>query len=279
MTHPAPSAPVLLSRVYRLLRRHFGYHPGWWPGSPLEITLTAVLVQQCDWAAAWQAVRALGRDGLLSLPALAAARPQDLLPAIRSVAFAPTKSGRLVHLARTLVARGHADIASYLDPAADRRALRHELLELPGIGPETADAILLYAGCFPSFVIDASTRRVFQRLGILPGLSDDFWVGGYHAVQDYLESQVLARPSLYAGLAFEDQGQRETALLRDWHAQLVELAKHHCRKRRPLCHAPGRQGWRDYDPCRDHCPQGECRGCPLAAVCRTSRACGAEGPE
>ena len=70
--------PRRLAGVYAALRGHFDYSPGWWPGTPLEITLTAILVQQCDWAAAWAAVTELRRRGLLSLDALARA-PADLV--------------------------------------------------------------------------------------------------------------------------------------------------------------------------------------------------------
>src|SRR5919107_208751 len=95
-------APQKVFHVYALLRGHFGYQHPWWPGSPLEVTAAALLVQQCDWSAAWAAVGRLREDGRLNLPALAASEPEDVLACIRGVAFAPTKARRLIRLARSV---------------------------------------------------------------------------------------------------------------------------------------------------------------------------------
>src|SRR5207248_3486448 len=133
----------------------FGYAPKWWPGSPLEIALTAILVQQCDWSAAWKGVRRLGQQGLLDLRSLAAADPAFVQPCIREVAFAPTKSKRLVRFAQAMVERNHETIEAYLSPSRDAPSLRADLLSLEGIGEETADCILLYASDHAVFVVDA----------------------------------------------------------------------------------------------------------------------------
>ena len=101
-------------------------------------------------------------------------------------------------------------------------AARRRLLALPGIGPETADAILLYAAHRPTFVVDAYTRRVFTRLGILAG----------HASYDAVRAFCMRALPV------------DTALFNEYHALLVALAKHHCRKHQP------------------HCP-----GCPLHGRC------------
>ena len=76
------SAAMTLFEVYARLRGHFGYQHPWWPGSPLEITLTALLVQQCDWSAAWAGVRRLRQKRFLSLPALAASTPEAVYACI-----------------------------------------------------------------------------------------------------------------------------------------------------------------------------------------------------
>src|SRR5215467_7075843 len=116
MATEAPDASRKLFEVYARLRGHFGYHHPWWPGTPLEVALTAVLVQRCDWSAAWAGVRRLRQGGLLSLSALAVAAPEEVRAALRGVAFAPTKARRLVGLARSLVGRGFTELEAYLAP-------------------------------------------------------------------------------------------------------------------------------------------------------------------
>src|SRR5437773_713980 len=154
--------PHQLAQLYRVLRKHFGYAHPWWPGEPLEIALTAILVQQCDWSAAWKAVTRLREHELLSLPALAGAKAAVVQSCIHGVAFGPTKAKRLIGFASAVVAGGHTQIERFLSPVRNTAGLRGELLTFPGIGPETADSILLFASDHPCFVIDAYTRRVMR---------------------------------------------------------------------------------------------------------------------
>jgi endonuclease III-like uncharacterized protein len=106
--------PRRLYKVYKRLRNHFGYCDPWWPGSPLEITLTAILVQQCDWSAAWAGVGRLREKGLLSIPHLAKADLGIVEASIRGVAFARTKAKRLVRLGQALLDRGFEEVEPYL---------------------------------------------------------------------------------------------------------------------------------------------------------------------
>jgi endonuclease-3 related protein len=256
-----------LRDLYSALRGHFGYHPKWWPGSPLEIALTTILVQQCDWSAAWNAVQRLRASGLLALPALAEADRRRVLGAIRGVAFSPTKSGRLIQFAQILVQWGFRDVEGFLRPA-ETSQLRLQLLSVNGIGEETADCILLFAGQHPCFVVDAYTRRLFSRLKLFAGVPDGFWSSSYGALKAFFESHILADMPSYSTFALDSGVSREVALFRDFHAQIVEMGKHHCLKRNPLCRAIGKQGWRDYEICRTHCGNsGECAGCPAARMC------------
>jgi endonuclease-3 related protein len=260
-------APKRLRELYSALREHFGYHPQWWPGSPLEITLTTILVQQCDWSAAWKGVQRLRSGGLLALPALAQADRREVLEAIRGAAFGPTKSGRLIQFAQTLVQWGFRDIEGFL-LSAETGHLRRQLLSVNGIGEETADCILLFAGQHPCFVVDAYTRRVFGRLKLFPDVPDRFWTSPYHALKAFFEGHILAEMPSYSTFRLNSGVSPEVALFRDFHAQIVELGKHHCLKRNPLCRAMGKQGWRDYDVCRTHCGNsGDCSGCPAARMC------------
>lgn len=266
-----------LCQVYTLLRGHFGYAPRWWPGEPVEVAVTAILVQQCDWSVAWNAAGRLRAHGLLSLPRLASARPLHVCRRIRGVAFAPTKSRRLVRLAETLCARGHERIETFLDPTRDTAALRREVLRLEGVGEETADAFLLFASTHSTFLVDAYTRRIFHRLGLDPHGDDGFWSAPYPRLRAFFETTLRASLPLYDGFTFDPGVPREVALFRDFHAQLVELGKHHCLRTRPRCRLPGKSGWAEYPVCSTHCPGNACTACPLASICRSARADSAPG--
>jgi endonuclease-3 related protein len=262
---------LTLCDVYSRLRQHFGYAPKWWPGPPKEILVTALLVQQCSWSAARAAVLQLRAQGLLSLARLAAAEPDEVQQSIRGVTFAPTKSQRLIRLAQAVRERGFQRIEEYLAPARDTAELRRDLLSLDGIGEETADSILLFASHHATFVIDAYTRRALRRLGLFPDLGEAFWDQPYGQLQQFFERHLRADLSLYDRFALAAGVPREVALFRDWHAQLVELGKHHCLKRSPRCHAAGEEGWKGYRLCEKHCRPGRCTQCPLASLCAWAR--------
>jgi len=260
-----------LCQLYKHLRSHFGYAQPWWPGEPLEIVLTAILVQQCDWSAAWKAVVRLREDELLSLPALAGAKSAIVQSCIHGVAFGPTKAKRLIGFARAVVDSGYVQIEAFLSPARHTGRIRDELLTFPGVGAETADSMLLFASEHPCFVIDAYTRRVMARLGLVQELDESFWLGqSYRRLQAFFEEHLLADLSLYDEMSFADGVPRRVALFRDFHAQLVELGKHHCLKTGPRCHAVGRRGWANYAVCEPHCLTTACQRCPLAGCCRTA---------
>ena len=260
-----------LCQLYKCLRSHFGYAHPWWPGEPLEVALTAILVQQCDWSAAWKALVRLREHDLLSLPALAGAKSAVVQSCIRGVAFGPTKAKRLIGFARALKNGGYDKIEAFLAPARNTPTVRDELLAIPGIGAETADSVLLFASEHPCFVIDAYTRRVMARLGLFPKLDESIWLRqSYQRLQDFFEEHLLADLSLYDDMSFADGVPRQVALFRDFHAQLVELGKHHCLKTKPRCHAAGRRGWANYVVCESHCVTTTCQRCPLAGCCRTA---------
>lgn len=200
----------LLLRVYRRLRDRYG-PAGWWPGeSSFEVCVGAILVQNTAWVNVERTLAALRRRGLLSFEALHRRPPSRLAPLLRSSGTFRVKARRLRAFLDFLGAeyRGRAEGMRVESP----QALRRKLLAVPGIGPETADSIALYAAGKPLFVVDAYTRRVFSRLGLLRGDLP------YAEVQQFVEERLP----------------RDTDLYNDYHAQLVRLGQEACRPR-PRC--------------------------------------------
>jgi endonuclease-3 related protein len=268
-----PSSPQAKAWAdyYGALRGHFGYADVWWPGSPLEVTLTAMLVQQCDWSAAWNAVGRLKEAGLLDLDRLQRADLTRVHGLLNGVSFAPTKARRLVQLAETILQQGFGCIEELL-AGDDTHTVREQLLALPGVGRETADCILLFASDrHETFIVDAYTRRLLQRRGIFPDLDDNFWSGPYETLRRFLLRQTLEFRTLYDGYRFAAGVPRAVALLRDFHAQILELGRHHCLKNRPRCTSRGKGGWQDYPFCRDHCANNSCASCPVMRQCASAR--------
>lgn len=207
---PDSASAALLGRVYRRLAGRFG-HAGWWPGeSPFEVCVGAVLVQNTAWANVERTLSSLRARGLLSFEALHRLPPSRLAPLLRSSGTFRVKAQRLRALLDFL-AREYGGRVERMG-AEEPERLREKLLRVPGVGPETADSIALYAAAHPLFVVDAYTRRVFSRLGLLSGTEP------YTVVQRF----------------FMDRLPREAALYNDYHAQLVRLGKDVCR-RRPRC--------------------------------------------
>jgi endonuclease-3 related protein len=196
--------------VYDRLLAAFGPQH-WWPGqSPFEVMVGAVLTQNTSWKNVEKAIDNLrGRD-LLEPHTLFAAPSEELEELIRPAGYYRVKTRRLRNLLALLVHRYDGSLEAMFD--TDVQTLRQELLGVNGIGPETADSILLYAGNLPVFVIDAYTHRVMARHG---------WIGfdaDYHTLQDH----------------FQDSLEEDVALYNEYHALLVRLGHGYCRKR-PKC--------------------------------------------
>lgn len=197
-------------RVYESLRARFG-PAGWWPAeSAFEVCVGAILTQNTAWSNVEKTLAGLRARGLLSFERLSRVPRARLSSLLRSSGTYNVKGRRLRAFLAFLGAeyQGRVDgMRAELPPV-----LRRKLLAVPGIGPETADAIALYAAEHPLFVVDAYTRRVFERLGSLRGGET------YDEVQSF----------------FSERLPQEAALFNDYHAQIVKLGKEHCRKR-PLC--------------------------------------------
>ena len=208
--HDRRSSRRLLRRLYRRLLTAFG-HAGWWPGgSPFEVCVGAILVQNTAWVNVERTLDGLRRRRLLSFRALHRLPPSRLGPLLRSSGTFRVKASRLRALLEFLGREYGGRVEAMRDE--DAWVLREKLLAVRGVGPETADSIALYAAGHPLFVVDAYTRRVFGRLGLLAG------------GEPYDEVQRL----------FMDALPRDAALYNDFHAQIVRLAKDVCRPR-PRC--------------------------------------------
>lgn len=196
-----------MSQVEEVYRRLFAaYGPQhWWPGeSPFEVLVGAVLTQNTNWSNVAKAIENLREDGLLDPASLHKLPHEELAELIRPAGYYRLKAARLKNLLEMLFNRFDGSLpAMFATPLDELRAL---LLAVNGIGPETADSILLYAGGLPAFVVDNYTHRVFKRHA---WIEDE---AGYQALQEYLES----------GL------ERSAPLYNEYHALLVKVGKEHC---------------------------------------------------
>jgi endonuclease-3 related protein len=224
-----------LRRAYTLLRRRFG-HQRWWPGdTPFEVCVGAVLVQNTSWSNVERAMANLKSAGVLEPERLFALPPARLARLIRPAGYYNVKARRLRAFLKVLVEEFGGDLERLF--AGGTALVRARLLAIHGIGPETADSLLLYAGGHPSFVIDAYTKRIFERHEWRSETEekDPF---GYDALKSHCEAALGQR----GGAARLDYWQ-------DYHAQLVMAGKRFCRPRRPRCGEcplqpllPGRRG-------------------------------------
>jgi endonuclease-3 related protein len=202
---PRDAVKARLLRLYRALLARYGPQ-GWWPArTPFEVAVGAILVQHTAWPGAARAVAALRARRLLTPARLAACDVTTLEALVRPAGTYRLKARRLLDFAGWLQRRFGGDLR------AMRRVplgpLRRELLAVPGLGPETADAILLYAAGRPVFVADAYTRRVLVRHRLLRRDT------GYEAARAFVEAHLPSDPALF----------------NEFHALLVALAKDHCR--------------------------------------------------
>ena len=198
----------MLEQVYQQLYKTYGPQ-GWWPAdSVFEVMVGSVLTQNTAWSNVEKAIEQLKQHQCLSLDAILAADHDELADMIRPSGYFNIKAGRLRNLCEWTRGQGGVDALSQLDTGK----LRKGLLTVNGIGPETADDIVLYAFNRPVFVVDAYTRRLFGRLGeIDPELS---YADFQHAVEKQLVSDVQ--------------------LFNEYHALIVRHAKEACRKK-PDC--------------------------------------------
>ncbi|UHD15823.1 endonuclease III domain-containing protein [Thiocapsa bogorovii] len=197
-----------LRRVYRMLLDAFG-EQDWWPAqSAFEVMIGAILTQNTAWTNVERALERLQTRIPLDAESILALDPSELADALRPSGYFNVKSQRVRGFCEEyLRAGGHRGLDALTTPE-----LRARLLAIKGIGPETADDILLYAFDRPVFVVDAYTRRIFERLGLLAG------------GETY---EVIRR-------AFEQALGPDVPMLKEYHALIVSQGKEVCRTR-PAC--------------------------------------------
>lgn len=200
-----------LKGIYNKLYGFFGPQR-WWPAdSAFEVMIGAILTQNTSWANAEKAIANLKKNKLLEASRLYGLSDARLALLIRSAGYYNVKTKRLKSFLEFFIKdykASHKKMAQ-----ADTMALREKLLSVKGIGPETADSILLYALGKPVFVVDAYTKRIFARHKII---NDG---GDYGSVQRIFMKNLP----------------KDAGLFNEYHALLVRLGKDFCLKNKPKC--------------------------------------------
>ena len=210
--------------IYSRLYEHFGAQH-WWPGDgAFEVIVGAILTQNTAWSNVEKAMANLKRARLLTPARLHWTPAARLARLIRSSGYFNLKAKKLKAFTRYLFTGHRGRLARLFH--LDMMMLREHLLAVYGIGPETADSIILYAARQPIFVVDAYTRRISARLGLS------------HTKASYDELQRM----------FMEHLPHDVPLFNEYHALLVALGKNYCTKRAPRC---------TECPLRDVCPTGE----------------------
>ena len=197
--------------IYKRLFRHYGPQH-WWPGdSAFEVIIGAILTQATSWNGVSKAIFNLKAQDLMNPNALRIVGQEELAGLIKPSVYFNAKAQKVKAFVQHLGEHYDDDLEAFLK--RDAHHLRHELLSIYGIGEETADDIVLYAAAKPIFVIDAYTRRILDRLELIP-TRDTY--GSYQSI-------------------FMDNLPHDTGLFNEYHALLDSHAAETCRKKRPSC--------------------------------------------
>jgi len=210
----------LIRRVFDQLRHTFGPQH-WWPAeTSFEVIIGAILTQNTAWKNVEQSIKILRERGLLDFEALHAVPAPDLALLIRSSGYFNQKARKLKAFCDHVQDHWQGDLQRFLSQEMD--TLRQELLTIHGIGPETADSIVLYAAEQPTFVVDVYTHRIFSR---------HWWIDEtvtYDTLRDF----------------FMDALEPDVAFFKEYHALLVRTGHLYCR-RKPLCGGCPLEGWKE----------------------------------
>lgn len=197
--------------VYKRLATHYGPQH-WWPAdSPFEILVGAILTQNTNWANVTLAISNLKEADCLNYAAIQSMPVETLAEYIRPSGYYKIKAGRLKNLLQMIADTYEGELQFLCDDSLD--GARENLLRVKGVGPETADSILLYVAEKPVFVIDTYTHRVFSRHELV--LEDNDYYG--------LQQEFL------------DNLPEDIALFNEFHALIVAVAKEFCKKGKPRC--------------------------------------------
>jgi len=213
----------ILLEMFELLMAHFGPQD-WWPAeSELEMMVGAVLTQNTNWKNVERAIENLKKKGLLTVEGLFSLSVPELAHEIRPAGYYRIKAGRVKNLINFIVDRYGGELPELLKEETD--TLREGLLSVKGVGPETADSILLYGARRPVFVVDAYTHRILIRHGLT-----EEQIG-------YSELQAI----------FMDSLPEDRELFCEFHALIVKAGKTYCR-RKPLCSPCPLRQWGPISP-------------------------------
>ncbi len=209
---PPRANPVFaIQRFYDRLFSTLG-RQGWWPArTPAEVVLGAILTQNTAWPNVEKALSRLRQRGLLNLSALEKIPGQRLARLIRPSGYFNQKARKIKHFLRFLRRQYGGSLARMFRTPTER--LRQELLSVNGIGRETADSILLYAGNHAVFVVDAYTQRILERHELIGPKAS------YEEIRHLFESNLRRDPKMY----------------NEYHALLVQVGKNWCKTRNPDC--------------------------------------------
>ncbi len=237
-----------IRNFYRALSRSWGPQH-WWPAeTPFEVIVGAYLTQNTAWTNVERAMENLRRAGVLSLDGVRGLRLARLERLIRPSGYFRQKARRLKIFIKFLDDQYGGSLQQLFAEPTDK--LRQELLALNGVGPETADSILLYAGNHPVFVVDAYTRRVLDRHSMLPEKAD------YEDIREAFErslsatadeqrhkpsGEALPLASGFPGTVHPPSAMsmaHRTALVQvynEMHGLIVAVGKYHCGKSKSKC--------------------------------------------
>ncbi|MDD5015768.1 MAG: endonuclease III domain-containing protein [Atribacterota bacterium] len=201
----------ILLKIYNSLYHYFGpLH--WWPGdTPFEIMVGAILTQNTSWSNVEKAINNLKKEKLLKPQKIYNLSQEKLAQLIKPSGYYNIKAQRLKNFLDLFVKEFEGSTNEMFSD--DSKELRKKLLKVNGIGPETADSILLYAGNKPFFVVDAYTKRIFSRHELIS--KDD----SYCQIQEFFIKNL----------------DRDVKLFNQFHAQIVMLGKTICTRRNPDC--------------------------------------------
>ena len=200
-----------LKKSYNKLLKTFGPQH-WWPGdTPFEVIVGAILTQNTAWTNVEKAIHNLKKAKLLTPGKLHDLSQDEIAKYIRPAGYFNIKAKRLKHFLNYLFDNYGGNLKKMFKKRTD--AVRRELLSVNGIGPETADSILLYAGNHPVFVVDAYTKRIFSRHQVVKADAE------YHDIQELFMKNLP----------------HDVKMFNEYHALIVKAGKDFCRTRKPLC--------------------------------------------
>ena len=200
-----------IKNIYRLLYKKYGSQD-WWPGdSQLECIVGAILTQNTSWKNVEKAIHNLKNLNLISIEKLKLITTQELAVLIRPSGYFNQKAIKIKNFIAFLLDNYKGSLDIMFDEDDD--VIRNKLLSIKGIGPETADCIMLYGGNKPIFVIDTYTYRILSRHEMVPEQTN------YNEMQELFMDSLNSDPKMF----------------NEYHALLVKVGKEHCKKNDPQC--------------------------------------------